>query len=153
MTDNAPSSEPAYRSVVLTDAPIGAMPPPEGVRWLRILMWFMRLAALVWLVRGVMQWSFIVGLNDAGFPDLRLSRMGIVMLCAVLDLVAAVGLWMVSSWGAAVWIVVLFIEGSLPFLLPDLNIPMIETGITALFGTIYLALVTMARREQYQSYR
>jgi len=52
-----------------------------------------------------------------------------------------------------VWIVVLFLEGSLPFLLPDLKIPMIETAITAGFGIVYLALVTMARREQIQMHR
>ena len=137
----------------LSDAPIGAARPTQGVRWLRILVWFMRLAALIWMAKGLLHWGFIVGLNDAGFPDLRLSRMGIVMLSAVLDLVAAVGLWLTSSWGAAVWIVLLFIEGSLPFTLPDLKVPLVETIVCAGAGALYLGLLFMARREQMAGHR
>jgi hypothetical protein len=60
--------------------------------------------------------------DDAGFVDLRLSPAGHHHRLAVLDLVAAVGMWLTSSWGMAVWLRGADIEAVLPFLMPDLDV-------------------------------
>lgn len=131
------------------DAPIGAARNPEGgVRWRRMLTFFMRLTALVWLLKGLMYWAFIIGLYEPGFPDLRLSRQGIIIVFAVLDIVAATGLWLVASWGAAVWLLVLIVEAALPFVVPDLVRPLTDAVMAAVFGAIYLFFVWRAVQEE-----
>lgn len=130
------------------DAPIGAVREPTGVRWLTILIWFMRIAAVFWLVRGLLHWAYIIGLGEPGFPDLRLSRQGIVMGLAVLDLVAAIGMWLTASWGAAVWLVVLFIEGTLVYTVPDMKVPVADAIVVGVAALLYLFLVWKAATEQ-----
>ena len=130
------------------EAPIGAARKPRGVRWRRMLVLFMRLTASIWLLKGLINWLFIIGLFDGSFPDLRLSRQGIIIAFAVLDLVAAVGLWFASSWGAAVWLLTLMVEAAVPFLLPDMTRPVTDTVMAATFAAIYLALVWQAVREE-----
>jgi hypothetical protein len=131
------------------DAPIGAaVKRTRGVRWRRMVIFFMRLCALVWLIKGLLQWTYILGITDSGFPDLRLSRQGIVMAFAVLDLVSAVGLWLVSSWGAAVWLMVLAAEAVIPFMVPDMTRPVTDAVASLVFGAIYLVLVWQAIREE-----
>jgi len=130
------------------DAPIGAVREPTGVRWLTMLVWFMRLAAVFWLMRGLLHWAYIIGLGGADFPDLRLSRQGIIMGLAVLDLVAAVGMWLTSSWGAAVWLVVLFIETMIVFLVPELGVPVADAFVAVGSALMYLFFVWKAAGEQ-----
>ncbi|HRJ69656.1 MAG TPA: hypothetical protein PK812_08610 [Beijerinckiaceae bacterium] len=130
------------------DAPIGAAKEPTGVRWLTILLAFMRIAACFWLLKGILQWAAIIGLSDIDFPELRLSRQGIIIAFAVMDLVAAVGLWLTSSWGAAVWLVLLFAQGAAPFLMPDLTPSVVDALVSAGFGGTYLLLVWKALQEE-----
>lgn len=131
------------------DAPIGATKKKRsGVRWRTMLIVFMRLAACVWMLKGLLSWAFIIGLIGNNFPDLRLSRQGIVIGFAVLDLVAAVGLWLASSWGAAVWLLVLIVEATLPFLVPDLTRPVGDALIAATFGALYLFFVWKTMQDE-----
>jgi hypothetical protein len=138
----------AHYAAQFTDAPIGAVKKPKGVRWVTILLAFMRLAACYWLAKGVLHWATIIGLGEVDFPTLRLSRQGIVIGFAVMDLVAAVGLWLTSSWGAAVWLVVLFVDAALPYFLPEATPALTDALISAGFGLTYLFLVWKAFQEE-----
>lgn len=151
MTDTSGPREPPPQPVYtgrMADEPIGAARAPEGVRWLTILLAFMRIAACYWLLKGVLHWAAIIGLSDIDFPALRLSRQGVVIGFAVMDLVAAVGLWLTSSWGAAVWLVLLFAEAVLPWFVPDLTPSLAGTVVAAGFGVTYLFLVWKAFDEE-----
>ena len=149
--ESAKSEKPpgeTVRVARLADAPIGATPEVSGVNWVMILLVFMRIAAVVWLLKGILHWAYIIGLGDEGFPQLRLSRQGIFISFAILDLVAAVGLWLTSSWGAAIWLIVLFAETALPFLVPDMPPSLVDTMVSTTFGLIYLFLVWKAFRAE-----
>lgn len=151
MTDTPGRQEPAPLPIYtgrMADEPIGAARAPEGIRWFTILLAFMRISACYWLLKGVLNWAIIIGLSDVDFPALRLSRQGVIIGFAVMDLVAAVGLWLASSWGAAVWLVLLFAEGALPYLLPDLTPSIANTLVAAGFGVLYLFLVWKAFEEE-----
>ena len=142
---------PIQRAGRFMDAPIGAAKARRsGVRWRRMVLIFMRLAACVWMLKGLLNWAFIIGLTDPGFPDLRLSRQGIVMAFAVLDIVAAVGLWLASSWGAAVWLMVLVVEAVLPFVVPDLVRPVSDAMTAIVFAVIYLFFIWRAVKEEHE---
>ena len=89
---------------ILTDR-IEERPAPATVRWTVLLTWFMRLAAILWIVKGLAAWATIVGaLPGAGFEGRLLGDQATLIYFAVIDLVAAVGLWMASTWGGVLWL-------------------------------------------------
>jgi|APTNR8051073442_1049403.scaffolds.fasta_scaffold01405_21 hypothetical protein len=135
-----------------TDAPIGAVREPVGVRWLFMLVTFMRLAAAFWMLKGLLHWAYIVGLGEPGFGDLRLSRQGLFMALAVFELVAAVGLWLAASWGVVVWVGVLILEGGTPFWFADMPFSLTDTALSVAAIVLYLGFALQARREQAAAY-
>ena len=63
--------------------------------------------SFVMMVLGLRAWAAIVGLldgPDATFLDMSPAWKIALMHMAVVDPIAAVGLWMRSSWGRVVWI-------------------------------------------------
>lgn len=133
----------------ISDAPIGAARQAHRLRWLTILTVFMRLVAVLWLIKGIYNWAAIIGIFDASFGDLRLSRQGAIIAMAVLDLVAAVGMWLTSSWGVAVWLIVLAVEATLPFLMPDLDWNLLVVVVPGVLAVLYIFLVWRAAHEEH----
>lgn len=75
-------------------------------RWDIALVWFMRVMALVWIAKGLVYWAILLGvLPQAGpFEGQTLQLQSMVVYFAVIDLVAAVGLWLTSTWGGVMWL-------------------------------------------------
>ncbi|MES2906275.1 MAG: DUF6163 family protein [Pseudomonadota bacterium] len=72
----------------------------------RYLVWFMRLLACMFFILGLRQWLIVLDpWHDNAFINMQTPQQVSGGFFAVLDLVAAVGLWLVSSWGAVVWLV------------------------------------------------
>lgn len=130
------------------DAPIGAARQAHSMRWMLMLTVFMRLVAVLWLFKGILNWATIIGIFDASFVDLRLSRQGAIIAMAVLDLVAAVGMWLTSSWGVAVWLIVLTVEAVLPFLMPELDWSVLGELMPVGLAMLYMVLVWRAAHEE-----
>ena len=88
------------------DDVIFQVPVAEGVRWNRILVWFMRGLSLAWLVKGLSAWAVILGLSagPAPFEGGTTGFQAAMIYFAVIDLVAAVGLWLTSTWGGVLWL-------------------------------------------------
>ena len=73
-------------------------------RWGLILVIFMRLLAAMWVLQGLWQWSqFLLPANEI-FDDLTMMQSGAIMFFAVIDLLAAVGLWLATPWGGVLWL-------------------------------------------------
>lgn len=71
-------------------------------------IWFHRLIAFYCLVSGVGYWIALIGLNEGGitrFDLMPIHWQVAATSLAVLLPVAAVGLWMVVSWGPVIWTV------------------------------------------------
>jgi hypothetical protein len=86
---------------------VGAKPgrDAEQARWTFLLAIFFRATALLWIAAGLDQWLRILSLTGGGtFPDGSVAVAAAVIFFAVLDLVAAVGLWMIAPWGGVVWL-------------------------------------------------
>jgi hypothetical protein len=78
-----------------------------GVPWDRALVAFMRLMAAVWVVKGLSYWLTILGVDPLGGPTFEAlppAGRAVVIVFAVLDLVASVGLWLTSTWGGVMWL-------------------------------------------------
>jgi hypothetical protein len=75
--------------------------------WTEYLVLFLRLMAAVALIKGLYHWSQVCGIGapaDAGFEAHTIAWQTATVFFAVLDLVAAVGLWLAAAWGAVVWL-------------------------------------------------
>ncbi len=90
----------------------------ETTKWGQLLTLFMRIIALFWVVQGLMQWRVIL---EGDQPDIRhdaASAAFSVIFFAVLDLVAAVGLWLATPWGGVLWLLIasaqIFVASSMP---------------------------------------
>lgn len=77
----------------------------QTARWNQALVGFTRLLSLVWLAKGVIAWAAIVGHGGpVPFESAAAGYQAAVIYFAVIDLVAAVGLWLASSWGGILWL-------------------------------------------------
>jgi Family of unknown function (DUF6163) len=78
----------------------------EGV-WTARLVLYLRIVAALSLIKGLYHWTGIAGIGDepgAGFEANPLPWQAATVFFAVIDLVAAVGLWLAAAWGGVVWL-------------------------------------------------
>ncbi|MGO4570952.1 hypothetical protein [Microvirga sp. 2TAF3] len=80
--------------------------PPGVMRWSFILTWFMRVLAILWIMKGLSAWAVILGIwTPIGhFEGRTTGYQATVIYFALIDLIAAVGLWMGSTWGGIMWL-------------------------------------------------
>src|ERR1700682_523941 len=75
--------------------------------WTRRLVFFLRIMAVAAVIEGLYHWAqfagFIGGEEDA-FENQPMAWQTATVYFAVIELVAAVGLWLATPWGAVVWL-------------------------------------------------
>jgi hypothetical protein len=109
-------------------------------RWRFLLVWFLRLLSAFWLAKGLTAWAVIFGLPgnpQPPFENRLLSYQAIIVYFAVIDLVAAVGLWLTSTWGGVLWLLAAISQMLLSFLFPRF-VPM-----TAWLVGLYVVLIAV----------
>ena len=81
---------------------------PESMegRWTARLVLFLRVMAALSMLKGLYHWALVCGLAgpEGGFEYQPLPWQTATVFFAVIDLVAAVGLWLAAAWGAVVWL-------------------------------------------------
>jgi hypothetical protein len=104
---NTAKIEPAKSEAAAELAPA----PTEARRlmgsWTDRLVIFLRLMAGVSMLKGLYHWAAVCGFiggADGGFLAHGLQWQTATVFFAVIDLVAAVGLWLAAPWGAVVWL-------------------------------------------------
>ena len=120
-------------------------------RWTAWLVWFMRTMALVWIAKGLFNWSVILDANPrvADFLTLPIILEATIIFFAVADLVAAVGLWLASPWGGVLWLVCAICEAASPLVgVKSSFANAIGIGINATLAAIYFVLSWMASRHR-----
>ncbi len=118
------------------------------------LVWFMRVLALLWMGQGLSNWGLLM-LGDAGGQGIidTMSDTGAaaVIFFAVLDLIAAVGLWLAASWGGVVWLVAIAAQWLALVLLPGFFPFDVPIGIAdAVLVIAYFVLTYRAASESAQ---
>ena len=76
-------------------------------RWSSRLVLFLRVMAAIALLKGLYHWAIVCGFlspSDASFEDAATPVQAATVFFGVIDLVAAVGLWLAAPWGAVVWL-------------------------------------------------
>jgi uncharacterized membrane protein (DUF2068 family) len=96
-TDDLRNLDPVHE----TDGDSGA-----GI-WTRRLVLFLRVMAGVSMIKGLYHWSRVcgVGVDQSDFFETHsIAWQVATVFFAVIDLVAAVGLWLAAAWGAVIWL-------------------------------------------------
>ncbi len=75
--------------------------------WTRRLVLFLRVMAGVSMIKGLYHWSRVCGIGVAPndlYAYHSVAWQAATVFFAVIDLVAAVGLWLAAAWGAVIWL-------------------------------------------------
>lgn len=75
--------------------------------WTLRLVMFLRVMAAISILKGLYHWSRVVGIMvpaGEGFETHSIAWQSATVFFAVIDLVAAVGLWLAAAWGAVIWL-------------------------------------------------
>ncbi len=124
----------------LCGAGMGEAEGKRANRWRVVLVWFLRLLSAFWLAKGLTAWMVIFGLPgnpQPPFENRLLSYQAIIVYFAVIDLVAAVGLWLTSTWGGVLWLLAAISQMLLGFFFPRF-VPM-----TAWLVGLYIGLIAV----------
>ncbi len=106
----ASKGEPMGKSSPAIQVGVKAGPDAEEARWTFILTVFFRVVSLLWIVEGLAQWRRILAPDANDFLNLTPAVMSATIFFAVLDLIAAVGLWLIAPWGGVVWLLTLLAQ-------------------------------------------
>jgi uncharacterized membrane protein len=120
--------------------------------WTRRLVLFLRIMAVIAVVEGLYHWAqvtgFVGGEEDA-FENQPMPWQTATVYFAVIELVAAVGLWLATPWGAVVWLTTVVSMAVIELMFPGIyGGSLLVVALEALMLGAYLALAWMAARER-----
>jgi hypothetical protein len=120
--------------------------------WTRRLVLFLRIMAVIAVVEGLYHWAQVTGFiggEDDGFENQPMPWQTATVYFAVIELVAAVGLWLATPWGAVVWLTTVVSMAVIELMFPGIyGGSLLVVAVEALMLAAYLALAWMAARER-----
>ena len=121
-------------------------------KWASRLVLFLRVMACAALIKGLYHWAVVCGIDGpspAAFDAYSTPYQAATVFFAVIDLVAAVGLWLAAPWGAVVWLTSVISMAAVEALFPQIyGGRMWVIGVEAVLLLIYLWLALQSAREQ-----
>ena len=131
--------------------PVHERDAEEGATlWTRRLILFLRVMAGFAMLKGIFHWSRLLGIGTGGdlFEYHSIAWQTATVFFAVLDLVAAVGLWLAAAWGAVIWLMSIASMLALEVFFPQVFGASIFAGLLELgLLCLYLFLALNAARE------
>jgi hypothetical protein len=122
-------------------------------RWTFRLVMFLRVMAVLSMAKGLYHWAVVCGMTglEGGFEAQPLPWQTATVFFAVIDLVAAVGLWLAAAWGAVVWLTASVSLAAVEVIFPQvyggrLLVVMIEAAL--LFCYLFLAILSAREHPQ-----
>jgi hypothetical protein len=123
----------------------------EGV-WTRRLVLYLRIMAGVAMLKGLYHWAQVTGfIGDEAdaFLNQPVAWQSATIYFAVIELVAAVGLWLATPWGAVVWLTSIVSMAVIELMFPGIyGGSLTVVALEAVMLGAYLALAWMAARER-----
>jgi hypothetical protein len=120
--------------------------------WTMWLILFVRVMAGVSMIKGLYHWTAVCGIGDgpdSTFDAAPISWQAATIFFAVIDLVAAVGLWLAAAWGGVVWLTAAISMAAVEVFFPQIyggRMWVIAAEAAAIL--IYLGLSLGATRER-----
>src|SRR5271168_3724232 len=120
--------------------------------WTRRLVLFLRIMAVVSVAKGLYHWAQVTGFvggEEEAFENQSMAWQAATVYFSVIELVAAVGLWLATPWGAVVWLTTVVSMAVIELMFPGIY----GGSLTVVAGeavmlAAYLALAWMAARER-----
>ncbi len=135
---------------------IGALDAPKAAQragpWTRRLVLFLRTMAGISMFKGMYHWALVLGIGDGAgstFESASMPWQAATIFFAVIDLVAAVGLWLAAAWGGGGWLTATISVAAIELFFPQVfggRIWIALFEFIALF--CYIGLALMAGRER-----
>ncbi|MHC5653875.1 DUF6163 family protein [Stappia sp.] len=120
--------------------------------WNSVLVWYLRAMAILLIGGGLIHWARIVGIvpwRGAWFWEMPVEWQAATVFFAVLDLVAAIGLWLAVSWGTVMWLLRALTQVVMHSLFSDIyGRRPYEIAFYLTTIAIYLVILYLADREQ-----
>jgi hypothetical protein len=134
--------------------PMNALDRPEDAeredRWTNWFILFLRVMAGVSMLKGLYHWALVVGVaSSMSFEIGTTAWQAATIYFAVIDLVAAVGLWLAAAWGGVVWLTATISMVAIELFFPQVfggSILVIIAELVLLSS--YFGLAIAAAREQ-----
>ena len=120
--------------------------------WTEYLVLFLRIMAAISMIKGLYHWSQVCGIGvsaDRAFENRSIAWQTATVFFAVLDLVAAVGLWLAAAWGAVVWLTSVVSMAAVEMFFPNVyggSIFIVLAEMTLLGMYLYLAIMSARER-------
>ncbi len=120
--------------------------------WTKRLVLFLRIMAVISVTKGLYHWAEVTGFiggEDQAFENQSMAWQTATVYFAVIELVAAVGLWLATPWGAVVWLTTVVSMAVIELMFPAIyggSLMVVALEMLMLGG--YLALAWMAARER-----
>jgi hypothetical protein len=120
--------------------------------WTRRLVLFLRVMAVLSIIKGLYHWAQVTGFlggEEDAFENQPTAWQAATVYFAVIELVAAVGLWLATPWGAVVWLTTVVSMAVIELMFPGIyGGSLLVVGGEAVMLAAYLALAWMAARER-----
>jgi hypothetical protein len=135
-------------------APVQAGGKRRVMTWTERLLFFQRIMAAISMLKGLYHWAMVCGFGAepyGGFESHTVHWQTATVFFGVIDLVAAVGLWLTAPWGVVVWL-----TSSVAMVAVEMFFPQVYGGyfITVVaetaFIACYLFIALKSAREQPQ---
>jgi hypothetical protein len=121
-------------------------------RWTARLILYVRIMAVASMLKGLYHWALVCGVGsglDSYFELAPLPWRAATIFFAVIDLVAAVGLWLAAAWGGVVWLTAAISMAAVEVLFPQIYggaVWVVSAELASV--SIYLVLALLAGRER-----
>jgi hypothetical protein len=113
---------------------------------------YLRGVAAMLLLLGLRHWIYIAGVfQDPGwsFETMSTPWQAVTIQLAVVDLVAAVGLWMRVAWGNVIWIYVALFEIAMHTVFAEtFGLDLLIVAFHVISLLIFVALLVMSKRHE-----
>ena len=120
--------------------------------WTRRLVLFLRVMAVVSILKGLYHWGQVTGFiggDEEAFENQAMAWQAATVYFAVIELVAAVGLWLATPWGAVVWLTTVVSMAVIELMFPGIyGGSLTVVAFEAIMLATYLVLAWMAARER-----
>ena len=116
--------------------------------WRKKLILYQRIAGGFMMVKGLIGWAVITGVTfGATFQTFAMDAKIATVFFAVIDIVSGVALWLGSSWGATLWLIVAAAQISADIAFSEISG---LTVILTLFEVLLVAGYVLIRFKVYE---
>jgi hypothetical protein len=152
MSETTPSRDPARDGAMSVAAIASDRTETDDNAWTRRLVLFLRVMAVVSILKGLYHWAQVTGFiggEDEAFENQAMAWQAATVYFAVIELVAAVGLWLATPWGAVVWLTTVVSMAVIELMFPGIyGGSLLVVAFEAVMLAAYLVLAWMAARER-----